>query len=60
MIYNEPLKTSIVEVESDLSISWAEIEEKLFASQVLHSGKRILRLEKGLYVIFASFHHIEL
>jgi hypothetical protein len=51
MIYNEPLKTSIVEVESDLSISWAEIEEKLFASQVLHSGKRILRLEKGLYVI---------
>lgn len=42
---------TIVEQEGDLSVDWTAIEQKLFANQVLHSGKRILRLEKGLYVI---------
>jgi hypothetical protein len=42
---------SVVEQESDLSVAWTAIEQKLFANQALHSGKRILRLEKGLYVI---------
>jgi hypothetical protein len=51
MTYNEPVDATVVEVESDLSINGAAIEERLFANQVLHSGKRILMLEKGLYVI---------
>jgi hypothetical protein len=42
---------TVVEQESDLSVDWTAIEQRLFANQVLHSGKRILRLEKGLYVI---------
>ena len=41
----------IVEPESDLSVDWAALEQRLYASQVLHSGKRILLLEKGLYII---------
>jgi hypothetical protein len=52
MNFTESLNpATVVEQESDLSVDWTAIEQKFFANQGLHSGKRILRLEKGLYVI---------
>jgi hypothetical protein len=52
MSFSESLKPATdVKLENDLSVDWTAIEQRLFASQVLHSGKRILTLEKGLYVI---------
>lgn len=46
-----PKPKTNVEVENALSVDWTAIDQRLFAYQQLHSGKRVLLLEKGLYVI---------
>ena len=51
MTLNEHQDATLVERESDLPIIWAAIEERLFHNKTLHSGKRVLALENGLYVI---------